>query len=57
MDVKTLSELLGHRSPAVTLKRYVHSVLLHKMRMMDKLGERLSPGGRGIFSENSLRRV
>lgn len=57
MDVKTLSELLGHRSPAVTLKRYVHSVLLHKVRMMDKLGERLSPGGRGIFSENSLRRV
>lgn len=42
MDVKTLSELLGHRSPAVTLKRYVHSVLLHKVRMMDKLGERLS---------------
>ena len=57
MDVKTLSELLGHRSPAVTLKRYVHSALLHKVRMMDKLGERLSPGGRGIFSENSLRRV
>ena len=30
MDVKTLSEILGHKSPTVTLNRYVHSFLEHK---------------------------
>ena len=30
MDVKTLSELLGHKSPAVTLKKYAHTFLIHK---------------------------
>lgn len=27
MDVKMLSELLGHKDPAVTLRRYVHSLM------------------------------
>lgn len=43
MDVRTLSELLGHRSPAVTLRRYVYSVLPYKVRMMNKLGEAYFP--------------
>lgn len=37
MDVKTLSELLGHKNPTVTLNRYVHSLLEHKAEMMNKL--------------------
>lgn len=42
MDVRTLSEILGHKSPTVTLGRYVHSFSEQKARMMNKLGERLS---------------
>lgn len=38
MDVKTLSEILGHRSPTVTLNRYAHSLYDHKKEMMNKLG-------------------
>lgn len=39
MDVKTLSEILGHKSPTVTLERYAHSLLDHKKDMMNKLGK------------------
>ncbi len=42
MDVKTLSELLGHKNSAVTLNRYVHSNLDHKKEMMNKLGKLLA---------------
>lgn len=42
MDVKTLSELLGHKSPAVTLKKYAHTFLIHKKEMMNRLGKLLS---------------
>ncbi|MBQ2711861.1 MAG: site-specific integrase [Clostridia bacterium] len=42
MDVKTLSELMGHSNPAITLARYAHSQYEHKRRMMNKLG-RLMP--------------
>ena len=38
MDVKTLSEILGHKSAAVTLNKYVHSFMEHKKEMMNKLG-------------------
>ncbi len=38
MDVKTLSEILGHRDPAVTLRRYAHSLTEHKSEMMNRLG-------------------
>lgn len=38
IDVKTLSEILGHRSPTVTLNRYVHSLTDHKKEMMNRLG-------------------
>ena len=41
MDVKSLSEILGHKNSTVTLNRYVHSMMEHKMNMMDKLGKNL----------------
>ncbi len=41
MDVKTLSELLGHKSPSITLQRYCHSMLEHKKKMIDRLANRL----------------
>lgn len=42
MDVKTLSEILGHKNPTVTLNRYVHSMYEHKKEMMNKLGRLFS---------------
>lgn len=39
MDVKMLSEILGHKSPAITLNRYVHSFMDSKRKMMNKLGD------------------
>lgn len=39
MDVKMLSEILGHKSPAITLNRYVHSFMDGKRKMMNKLGD------------------
>lgn len=41
MDIKTLSEILGHKSPTITLNRYVHSLIEHKKEMMNKLGKLL----------------
>ncbi len=41
MDVKTLSELLGHKSPTITLNRYAHSLMEHKQDMMNRLGKLL----------------
>lgn len=41
MDVKTLSEILGHKNPTVTLNRYVHSLMPHKHEMMNRLGKML----------------
>lgn len=38
MDVKTLSEILGHKNPTVTLNRYVHSLMEHKREMMNRIG-------------------
>ena len=37
MDVKTLSEILGHKNPTITLNRYVHSLWEHKKEIMNKL--------------------
>ena len=39
MDVKTLSEILGHKNPTITLNRYAHSMMDHKKEMMNKLGK------------------
>ncbi len=41
MDVKTLSEILGHRNPMITLQRYAHSLIEHKTEMMNKVGRLL----------------
>ena len=41
MDIKTLSEVLGHKNPTVTLNRYAHSLMEHKKEMMNKLGKLL----------------
>ena len=41
MDVKTLSELLGHKNPTITLNRYAHSLMEHKADMMNRLGKLL----------------
>jgi integrase len=38
-EIKSLSEILGHKNPTVTLNRYVHSLMEHKRAMMDKLGK------------------
>ena len=42
MDVKTLSEILGHKYSTITLNRYAHSLLNHKKEMMDRLGKLFS---------------
>ena len=39
MDVKTLSEILGHKNATVTLNRYAHSLMDHKREMMNRLGK------------------
>ena len=41
MDVKTLSEILGHKNPTITLNRYAHSLIEHKKEMMNRLGKLL----------------
>lgn len=41
MDIKSLSEILGHKNPNITLNRYVHSFLEHKREMMNRLGKAL----------------
>ena len=41
MDVRTLAEILGHKNPTVTLNRYAHSLMEHKVQMMNRLGKLL----------------
>ncbi len=41
MDVKTLSEILGHKNAVITLNRYVHSLDEHKINMMNRVGKLL----------------
>lgn len=41
MDIKTLSEILGHSNATITLNIYAHSQAEHKRAMMDKLGKLL----------------
>lgn len=42
MDVKTLSEILGHKNATITLNRYAHSLMEHKQEMMNRLGKMLN---------------
>ena len=37
IDIKTISELLGHSSPTITLNRYVHTNLQNKRKAMEIL--------------------
>lgn len=37
MDIKTLSEIMGHKNSTVTLNRYAHSLTEHKKAMINKL--------------------
>lgn len=39
MDVKTLSEILGHKNSVVTLNRYAHSLMPYKHEAMNRLGK------------------
>lgn len=37
MDIKTLSELMGHKNASITLNRYAHSMMDTKIAAMNKL--------------------
>ena len=37
MDIKTLSEIMGHKNASITLNRYAHSMMDTKIEMMNKL--------------------
>ena len=41
MDVKSLSEILGHKNATITLNRYAHSLWEYKAEMMNKLSKML----------------
>ncbi|MBR1890428.1 MAG: site-specific integrase [Clostridia bacterium] len=41
MDVKTLSEILGHSSPSITLNIYVHTTFEQKLNSLDMVNERI----------------
>ena len=41
MDVKSLSEILGHKNAVITLNRYAHSLWEHKAGMINKLSKML----------------
>ena len=43
IDIKTLSEILGHASPTITLNIYAHSLPEHKAKEMDRLGKLYNP--------------
>ena len=37
MDIKTVADIMGHQNASITLNRYVHCMLDHKIEMMQKL--------------------
>ena len=37
MDIKTLSEIMGHKNASITLNRYAHSMMDTKIEMMNRL--------------------
>lgn len=41
MDIESLSKILGHKNPNMTLKHYAHSFMEHQNTMMNKLGKLL----------------
>lgn len=42
VDIKTISELLGHSTPTITLNRYVHTSLDNKRKAMQRLNKKAS---------------
>jgi len=36
MDIKTLSEIMGHKNASITFNRYPHSMMDTKIKMMQK---------------------
>ena len=36
-DIKTVSELLGHSNPQITLRRYMHSSMRHKREVVQRI--------------------
>ncbi len=42
VDVKTLSEIMGHKNVEITLNRYTHCFMKHKHEMINRLGKLLS---------------
>ncbi len=41
MDIKSLSEIMGHKSPVITMNRYVHSLMFTKQKMINVLAKDL----------------
>lgn len=41
IDIKSLSEILDHKSAIITLNRYSHSLLEYKVEMMNRLGKQI----------------
>lgn len=39
MDIKTVSEIMGHNNPLITMQRYTHCMDEHKKKMMNKLNQ------------------
>lgn len=50
MDIKTLSEILGHSSPTVTLNIYTHSLPEHKRKEINRLGKLYCPSNKTVDS-------
>lgn len=42
MDIKTLSEILGHSSCTITLNRYSHSLMEHKIKAMNLMFKKVN---------------
>lgn len=41
IDIKTLSELLGHSNPTITISRYVHSNMEQKRKAVNKISQNM----------------
>ncbi len=52
VDVKTLSEILGHSSVEITLNRYVHSSMERKAEYMKSLSAMFAVAEKGYLSSN-----
>lgn len=54
MDIKTLSEILGHESEAVTIKIYCHSFMSTKKKAINQLNRYYFTASNKIFDVNFL---